>query len=523
MLQKTKKCLLLVVLLANITHEVKAFTSNTRYGYDAYPMYSTLDPHEFMFRKERQWLKGLCQDLKYQDEQEQLSREDCTQRVRFAISPFAQFSDRGRNIHNDEEYLGDLGGRWNMIALLFGNTPQGKNLPMSLETAKDNLFGQNIGVVSNPELYIDPQRQFGFFSVPLKYRKYGVRFEFDVRLARDIGFCLQFGFACICQRLEDICRYYDICSGVSCIGQEPCKSTDITKADVICETPNCSHRSYMLPIDLTECSNTNPLPSAVPANSGITQLENTDVQFYLMNQLHAIAKDLGLDICNFNKGSVEDVRFNLYWRHAIEINEDADKQHWAHFLFIPFLEACFTAGVADCLDTSVMLSAPFGNNGHHSIGVNGGFLVDFTETVELGFEAGVTHFFSKSFSCYRVPNSIHQSGIYPFTTSVTVCPGLNCHLSLKLASFHFLSKLSTYFQYIMVMHKDDQICLCKPDPAFKPCVLERHSCWKTHLANIGFNYDISPNVTLGFLWQAPLSQKRAVRASTVMASINFAY
>jgi len=525
LINSTKKYLFLVLLLASITNYLHSFSTNCYYGNDPYPMYSTLDPHEFMYRWHREWLKNLSE----KDEQE---------RIRFSVSPFAQFADRGRNIKNDEVYLGDINGRWNMIALLFGETPQGKTLPPSLSTAKDALFGVNAGVITNPETYVDPTQRFGFFAVPLKYRKYGVRFEADFRLVRDLGFCVQFGYACICQRLEDVCLQYDICRGVECVpnlctytcSEDPnttCPPDTAAAAeensppcDTVC-CPDCAHRNYRLPIDLTACSPCSQYPPPNLAPIGVTKISRENVQFYLMRQLHTIAKELGLDLCDFNKASIEDVRFNFYWRHALEVNED--KEGWEHFLLIPFLEACFVVGVGDARNTSCMFSLPFGNNCHNAVGFKGGFLLDFTETVELGFEAGLTHFFSKSFSCYRVPNSIHQSGIYPYTTAVRVCPGLNCHGSLKLATRHFLGRLSTFFQYLVVMHKDDTICPCKNDPAFQPCLLERKSCWKSHLANIGFNYDISENISLGVLWQAPLSQKRAYRSNTVMFSINMVY
>jgi len=524
MLQMRKKILLLLILLlSNIPTYIYTHTTNTLYGYDAYPLYSTLDPEEFMSRKEREWLKGTLEEKE-------------KERVRFSLTPFAQFADRGRNIRNDEVYLGDIGGRWNMIALLFGKTPAGKALPPTLQAAKDNLFGSGIGVIPNPEAYVDPQEQFGFFAVPLKYRKYGVRCELGFHLIKDIGFRIQCGFAGICQRLEDVCFCYDICSGAECQGSGTCviKSSqdnkenlenEITRAAGTCPTcppcvDNCKHTGYRLPIDLSNCACMNAMPVCTPS-TGMAQIKLQDVRFYLMDQLHTIAHELCLDICDFNRCSIEDVRFSLFWRHIMEFNEDKD--NWEHFLIMPFLETTFTAGVGDERNTSCVFSLPFGNNGHNAIELRGGLVIDFTETVELGFEAGVTHFFSKSFNCYRVPTSIYQSGIYPFTTAVTVCPGLNCFGGLKLATYHFLNRLSTFFQYVIVCHRDDRICLCKPDPAFQTCVLERRSCWKTQMANIGFNYDISPNISLGVLWQAPLAQKRAYRSNSVLFSINATY
>jgi hypothetical protein len=143
--------------------------------------------------------------------------------------------------------------------------------------------------------------------------------------------------------------------------------------------------------------------------------------------------------------------------------------------------------------------------------------------MEIGVDAGATHFFDKSFSNYRVPTSIYQTGIFPFATGVKVCPGLNCFGTFKLAAYHFLGNLSTYWQYAIVTHKNDKICLCRPDDAFLPYVLEKRSCWTSQLLNIGFNYDISPNIGLGALCQVPLWQKRAYASTTVMIGFNASF
>jgi hypothetical protein len=72
----------------------------------------------------------------------------------------------------------------------------------------------------------------------------------------------------------------------------------------------------------------------------------------------------------------------------------------------------------------------------------------------------------------------------------------------------------------MLEHKDDNICLKTADAAFKPRVLEEVTGFKTKVANIGFNYDLSRNVSLGFLWQAPLSQQNSYRSTTAMFSVS---
>jgi hypothetical protein len=127
--------------------------------------------------------------------------------------------------------------------------------------------------------------------------------------------------------------------------------------------------------------------------------------------------------------------------------------------------------------------------------------------VAIGAEFGLTHFFSRDYCNQPMPTSIYQSGIYPFRTDYSVCPGLNWQFGLKMQAYHFLDRLSCYFQYMIVTHRNDSIKLKKCDPAFKPETLECRSCWQTQFGNIGFYYDISPAITLGMLWQAPFKQK----------------
>ena len=80
-----------------------------------------------------------------------------------------------------------------------------------------------------------------------------------------------------------------------------------------------------------------------------------------------------------------------------------------------------------------------------------------------------------------------------------------------------------YFEWFVIDHKKDEVTLRIPDPAFLPKVLEQTTSFKTKLGNVAFNYDISPNIGLGFLWQIPFSQRNAYRSSTLMAGINITF
>jgi hypothetical protein len=166
---------------------------------------------------------------------------------------------------------------------------------------------------------------------------------------------------------------------------------------------------------------------------------------------------------------------------------------------------------------------PFGNNGHGAVGFDVGFDMDFYDTIDIGGQAGYTYFFRKDCTQLRVPNSLCQSGIFPFSTDVSYQPGDNWYFAGKMNAYHFLDNLSMYFQYVFLEHKKDKICVLNNDPAFFPVVLERISDWKVHVANVGFTYDCSPNIALGFFWQAPIAQINVYRSTTILFNLVITY
>ena len=175
------------------------------------------------------------------------------------------------------------------------------------------------------------------------------------------------------------------------------------------------------------------------------------------------------------------------------------------------------------LNPNKAFALPFGNNGYNAAGFNSGINIDFFDTIEIGGEFDYTHFFQRDCVTLRMPNSPFQSGIYPFSTTASYQPGDNWRFAAKLAAYHFIDRLSMYFQWNLIEHRRDKICLTEPDPAYFPEVLEEMSDWKIQVANVGFNYDISPYVSLGFLWQAPLNQHNVYKSSMVMLGLSGSY
>lgn len=456
---------------------------------DPLPPFSSFDPYVFLYRRERQRMKGDPGEY------------PCNELFSVSVSAFGQTASAGRNAVNSVTpigptatgqpgqpfcgdlpgctELGDLGGKWDMIALLFGPLPNGQTLPPTLATARAVLF-PNIpaGTPINDSRYIDITQHIGFFTIPLRYKKKGVRGRLEVALLHDVGLVAELG-------VSDICQAPVAFTNLTCT---PC--SDTTNPATCCG-------SLVLP----EAPN--------PFNK-------QNINDYLMNELPQIAPEIGLDIGVFHKVSIEDLRLNLYWRKAYEVNRGCKK--WSSALIIPFLSVGGSIATSDDRDLKYAFGLPFSNDGHHSVGFTVGLNIDFFDTIEIGGSGGLTHFFEHDVCKMRIPTSSFQSGIYPFTTDAQIKPGDNWHFGLKMNAYHFIDRLSFYFQYQIVQHKDDHIELQEPDPAFLPHQLERISTWKSQMINSALNYDISPNVSIGFLWQAPVSQRNAYRSTTVMFS-----
>lgn len=474
-----------LILTATIAHiplhaELTSLAKN-----DAIPMFSTLNLDDALLLTKEQLL--------YKDYDWAEKKRD---RFRISISPFAQNADRGKTIKgshctlpnpfNDpcqnpitDTPLGDLTGRTGMIALLYGQRPIGVEfLPGgptgTLSIALKQLFNLPPDATINDEVEIDPDQIFGFFSFEEKYRKRGVAFEVAARFAKNFGARVQTRVSTIRQVSENT-------------------------------------------IDLTQEKNSDGTPYMFEGLSGV------DVDLYLMDELHTIANDIGINLCDdFIKTSIEEIRFNVFWRQAFEVNKDAESD-WAKFLIIPYIEAGASVSPGKKDNEHNFFAAPFGNNGHTSVGFTTGINFDFLETIEIGGEVGYTHFFKKDFCNMPMPNSQFQTNLFPFSTDVSISPGDNWYFGARIAAYHFIDNLSMYFEWFVLDHAKDDIDLKNPDPAFLPCVLECTTSFKTKLGNAGFNYDLSPNIGVGFLWQIPFSQRNSYRSSTLMAGFNVTF
>jgi hypothetical protein len=441
---------------------------------DPYPLYVSSYPYNWLLQSTKNYLKGLTCEYK-------------RDLFSVAFSGFYQKANRGSDYDRQRAFIGDLEGYWHMLGMTYGIVPGPNAFPPTLVgtqlgLAKTMLFSplpNEDSTVPNNRILVDPNQQIGFFSVPIKYRKHGVRFEFCVQPTEDFGLVIEGGYADIKQTLTQLINRGD---GVE------------TLPPLFTETFTTLVYDLLMSPSAADC---------IFREQGIDKRSNTQ------------------NICDFRSGSFEDLRFKVWARHIFQVNEQADCE-WPEFLFIPFFALEGTAPTSKTRDTMNFLSLPFGNNGHGSVGFAAGFHIDFVETIEIGFHGGWTHFFARDIDNYRLPNHKTQSGVFPFATNVRVQPGDNHEFSVKMHAYRFLDKLSAHVEFIFVNHAEDSITLKDPNlgpPIFDPYQQECLTKFTSQFLNTAINYEISPNLSLGFLAQWPLQQRNAYRSTTVLGTI----
>lgn len=578
MQKKAMLRLVLILLLTSFAPSIVASVRTTLTNNDPNPLYETEFPFAYLYTPEKEFLKGRTCVLE-------------KQYLQFSASPFFQTASRGSNLNSKLVELGDLTGRWNMVAMLPFNFPQtnscsgpileniGTDLPNKLVcTTESNLsclftsrqftnldascpicqdatgtlaldpiplLSQirdkllccigNIFRIENPttgemeslpypnELksvqgLLSLQKDnsnglLGFFSVPIKYRKYGVRFKASTMIYKNLGASLEIGVA----QISQTARFIDL------------TTTPTGCLPLDCATSTCSSTTN----PSINCMN--PFPTTQVSN-GQWQQVVACIHRELMDNLDTISEVTGNNLCNYHKTSVEDLRAELFWRQAFCVNSGRGRE-WPRFLFVPFMDLGATIAIAKRKDPNMVFSLPAGNNGHSAVDFLIGSSLDFVDTIEIGGEAGFNHFFCQSFECFRVPTNCAQNGMYPYKTAVSIQPGNTWHIGLFMNSRYFIDHVSFWAEYLFITHDKDKISLIDPSPSqfcasqpeqcrseiatpFVPEVLECNSQWTSQVINAGLNYDVSPNFSIGVAAQIPIARKNAYRESTFLVGLN---
>jgi hypothetical protein len=478
---------------------------------DPLPFYSSLYPYDYLSTWERDYYRGLDENI-YQETWE------------LSISPFRQTAETGKNLFDRTVPLGDLYGRWNMLGLFYPSnaTNPGSADPFNLlplvglivtnsqnctNNGMCNLISSsccptvtsvcdstvNCPEIINPQL-VDPTRSVGFFSIPMEYRKYGVRFQYDLRLVRDFGIRIQFGAADITQTIT---QYIDLtltssgtpisgASGGACDGASGCLDSGVLCKEII-------HDKIM------------------------TQRE------VFMRALRFCDQD-------FHTKGLEDTIINLFWQKIFPVNDRCDG--WPFFLWVPHVSLEVVLPTSHKINPSDLFAIPLGNNGHAGFGFDAGMDFDFINSIEIGIHASMTKWTNRRYCNIPVPTSSNQSRLYPFRANFTREPGTNWTFMLSMNAHYFLDRLSGYAAYQVVNHSQDKFCDITKIPSARTGIvpttvlakrMSELSRWRVHVFDFGLNYDIAPHASLGFFWQSPWARTNAYRSTTVMLAFNFRF
>lgn len=497
-----------MAILATLVSSVSAYDITTLNNNDPMPLYTSQYPYAGLGIKEREYIKTHHKSEK-------------PSHFGLSISPFYQRARCGKDTCGNKAELGDIKGKWNYLALINDDANTNSN-PCSV--AKLNNVGQNLlndfdrifinsdlppeissigSLLETQQSSTTLQDTLGIFSVEGKYCKRGVRFVMESVVCGGFGFSLK--------------------SGISNISFCP------TFVD---QTPSAT--------------NDNPLVIRGDDTSYTTTQWGSivkDVQNDVMSQKNQIAQAIGLDICEYKKTDMEDLYGELFWRHPFEMNKRARRGEWPHFLFIPWVLVGGSIDIAKARDPRKAFSIPSGNNGHRSWYVRAGFALDFFETLEISTAVGYTSFNSKTHNDVYVPNTLYQSSVFPCRANVCVRPGSNFDWGIALYSHHFLAGshsaldyLSFYLQYRYMSHQEDKYSVLQDSTncdatsytseqlaMFIPQQLNCVSGFSMQVFNLGFNYDISPNMMIGFGAQVPYKRRGSFRSTTLIGTLEFTF
>ena len=502
---------------------------------DPYPLFSTSYPYSCLLANTKNYLKECCCEYEscggwgYERKGKKGNCDNCPtdplytsckqppiydpcfydpSHFSIAFTGFYQKANKGRNYDREKRFLGDLEGGWHMLGMLYGPVPELCGTPTTLNgtrlgEAKKIIFNQNLvpnpnnadSVVTQTAILVDCRELIGTFSVPIKYRKHGVRFEVCFQPHEDIGIIIQGSYADIKQTLTDF------------INRAPCPVYEDT-------LPCGFNKDNVRLINdlLMSCSSAN----RIFEEQGIEKRNNI------------------FNACDFRESSFEDLRFGIWFRHIFEVNEEFNCE-WPHFLFVPFFHIEVSAALSKKRDRMRALAVTFGNDGHSSAGFTAGFHIDFIETVEIGFHGGITHFMARDVDNYRLPTDATQIGVFPFSTNVRLQPGNNHHFSVMLHAYRFVGKLSAHAEFTFVNHDEDSITIRTKDiksggianneALQEDCTkfrVKQQECltkFTSSFLTTAANYEISPNLSLGFSAQWPIQQRNAYRSTTILGTL----
>ena len=411
------------------------------------------------------------------------------------ILPYYHHASGAKNSNGDKVPEGDRIDRWNMVGLLHGTNaapgdaasavPAGflGSLTPTLSAAFAALKGaRNRDYTTNT--FTDTNQEFGFYSVPIDYEKFGIRGKLRWHIGRSFGLEAKGGFT-----------HYK---------QNPFFN-DLTMTPSGSGTDSGDKAGFI--VGVTEDDFHYDLDATV------THLMSTGVR-------DAIGNEIGLNFMRQSVTDLEDTHLSIFFNDRyIMDDDDGDKA----LTFIPHFSVGVWLPTGRGRDQDYAFSLATGNDGFFALTTEGSLNFDFPESLHLTFGGGAAIYGTKTRSNFRVPTSLTQNTIYPWKTRVKHKPGITWNLYGGFKAEGFNGSTSFYFNYIYTRHEHDNITVRDNSTLFLPGKLENESSWESQMALFGIDCKLAKELELGVGVQAPITGKRIYKATTLLGNIRFLF
>ena len=389
------------------------------------------------------------------------------------LSPFFQHATGARDRDGKKVPEGDRLGRWEMLALFWEGDNEKATTEASPKTFNSTNYStlytlsQDLAAIGVTDVsYGGRVDKDGDFSVAIDYEKLGLRGELNVAMASGFGLAIK--------------------GGIVDFKQTP-SFTDVS-------------------------TSTDEEVVAFLA----------DLMFTTTRQ--KVFNEIGLNVDRYETMVFEDTFVKLCWSNAFKF-DDEEGNHVVSV--IPYLGAGVWIPTGKKKDQDKAFSLPSGHDGFWGITLDGALNFQFPGTVLINIGAGAAFYETKTLHNYRAPSHKYQYGIYPWKTSIRKTLGPAWNFNVSLYAKDIVDKISVYFDYLYSEHERDTITIVDSDSTrkalFIPSKLEEESAWKSQTIQLGFNYQLSPNLAFGFTGQAHLSGVRVYKTHTIMGTVTFTF
>ncbi|MFA5074598.1 MAG: hypothetical protein WC436_00680 [Candidatus Babeliales bacterium] len=480
-------------------------------------------------------------------------------RVKLDLTPFYQHSSGARNKDGNKVPAGDIFGRWNMLATLFGDgaVTTGKHFEFNDgNTAPVGPWGKPLDTTASnfPFLSIARRVLDGYGNNATEEAMFDTTHETVAdwvsiypNVLRDANVTVGAGtaagtiskayaFEANYDPSDDFFGKYSVPIKYEKLGLRGRLGLDFgwgfglaVKSGVVDIRQKATFNDQ-----------TSSASSSAPANDKLL------MRTYMTNQLPAEhilgdatsrttgslgsfeSNELNFKTAEYKKTVLEDTHIELYWCLPFDVRDDEGETAVS---FAPYISLGVWAPSGQTQDQNWAFSIPSGSDGQTGFTVEGSINLDFLKNYQLGFGAGAAFYGSKDYNDYRVPSSIYQAGIYPWKTNIRRSTNPVWYVNLSMKAEDFIKNFFCSFEYIYTQKNKDSITLKETNQTRKTAfeagkgkeTLEENSKWKNNIVQGGVGYKICPGIQLALGFQAHISGVKVYKTTTVFGTLSLVF